>query len=261
MLDTIKYSGNVIYRGISYVGELTTLFTKTVYLIFVPPFNVTRMFSQMGRVGPGSFFISALVAFFIGMIMALQMAYQMLELGAEIYIPNVVAVSLTRELAPVLTALIVAGRVGAGIAAELGSMKVTEQVEALEAFAVNPIKYLVVPRFIALVVMLPILTVFADLIGILGGFVICVFKLYISPSLYFTMVSRAVDLSDILTGLIKTIFFGAIIALVGCYQGLNVRSGAEGVGKATTMSVVVSFIMIIIIDCIFTTLFYFVFRM
>ncbi|MBF0385507.1 MAG: ABC transporter permease [Candidatus Omnitrophica bacterium] len=260
MFSSIKYASDLIYRGISYVGALAALLGETVCSLFVPPLNSNRILTQMLRVGPGSFFIASIVAFFIGMIMALQMAYQMVELSAEIYIPNVVSVSLTRELAPVLTSLIVAGRVGAGITAELGSMVVTEQVEALRAFAVNPVRYLVVPRFLALVIMLPILTIFADLIGIMGGFVICVYKLFINPSLYFTMVSKAVDLSDITTGLIKTICFGAIIALVGCHQGLNVKAGAEGVGKATTMSVVISFILIIIADCLFTTLFYFVLR-
>jgi len=232
----------------------------TLYHTFTPPFQMYRVLSQAKRVGPGSFLIASLVAFFIGMIMALQMAYQMIAMSAEIYVPSVVAVSLTRELVPVLTALIVAGRVGAGITAEIGSMKVTEQVDALRAFAVNPVKYLVVPRFLGLVIMLPILTVFADIIGMMGGFVICVYKLYISPTLYFTMIAEALTVKDVVTGLFKTIFFGAIIAIVGCHQGLNVKSGAEGVGKSTTTSVVISFILIITTDCFFTTLFYFIFR-
>lgn len=260
MLNIATYSGNIVFRLIHYMGELTVLLGKTLYLCFVPPFKWYRVLSQAKRVGPGSFFISALVAFFVGMIIALQMAYQMVKLSAELYIPNVVAVSLTRELAPVLTALIVAGRIGAGITAEVGSMAATEQVDALKAFAVNPVKYLVVPRFIALVLMLPLLAVFADLIGIMGGYVICVFKLNISPAMYFAMVAEAVSFKDILTGLIKTIFFGAIIALVGCHEGLGVKGGAEGVGKATTVSVVISFILIIMTDCLFATMFYFVFQ-
>ncbi|MCK5180361.1 MAG: ABC transporter permease [Candidatus Omnitrophica bacterium] len=260
LTNIVFYSGNIIFRFIRYVGELTLLFGRTLYHIFTPPFKMYRVLSQAKRIGPGSFLIAALVAFFIGMIMALQMAYLMLEMSAEIYIPSVVAVSLTRELAPVLTALIVAGRIGAGITAEIGSMTVTEQVDALRAFAVNPVKYLVVPRFLGLVIMLPILTVFADLVGIMGGFVICVYKLYISPTLYFTMVTEALTVKDIVTGLTKTVCFGAIIALVGCHQGLNVQSGAEGVGRSTTTAVVISFILIIIADCFFTTLFYFILR-
>ncbi len=256
----ISYSGNAVFRAVCYIGELSLLLAKTFYWIFVPPFKWNRVLSQAKRVGPGSFFIAALVAFFVGMIMALQMAYQMVQFSAEIYIPNVVALSLTRELAPVLTALIVAGRIGAGITAEVGSMTVTEQVDALRAFAVDPVKYLVAPRFLALIFMLPLLTIFADLIGIMGGFVICVYKLYINPALDFSMVAQALSARGVLTGLSKTIVFGAIIALVGCYQGLHVRGGAAGVGRATTSSVVISFILIIIADCLFTTIFYFIMK-
>lgn len=260
LIHIASYSGNIIFRFIRYTGELSLLLGETLYHVFTPPVKSYRILSQAKRVGPGSFFIAALVAFFIGMIMALQMAYLMIEMSAEIYIPSVVAVSLTRELAPVLTALIVAGRVGAGITAEIGSMTVTEQVDALRAFGVNPVKYLVVPRFLGLVIMLPLLTIFADLIGILGGYVICVYKLYMSPMLYFTMVTDALTVKDIASGLIKTVFFGGIIALVGCHQGLNVKSGAEGVGRSTTLSVVISFILIIVADCFFTILFYFILR-
>jgi phospholipid/cholesterol/gamma-HCH transport system permease protein len=260
-MNVIAYPGSLFIRLLNYAGQLTLLLLETIYRIFVPPFHGSRVLSQAKRVGPGSFFIAALVAFFVGMIMALQMAYQMVEFKAEIYIPSIVSVSLTRELAPVLTALIVAGRVGAGITAEIGSMTVTEQVDALRAFAVSPVKYLVVPRFLAMVIMLPILTIFADLIGILGGFTICVYKLFISPSLYFSMMAQSLELNDIVTGLIKTICFGAIIALVGCHQGFRVRGGAEGVGRATTVSVVISFILIIMADCLFTTVFYFILKL
>ncbi|MCK5215324.1 MAG: ABC transporter permease [Candidatus Omnitrophica bacterium] len=242
------------------MGALSILFGQTLYWSFVPPFKGDRFLVQAKKIGPESFIISSLVGFFIGMIMALQMAYLMLQLSAEIYIPNVIAVSLTRELAPVLTALVVAGRVGAGITAEVGSMVVTEQVDALKAFAVNPVKFLVVPRFWALVIMLPVLTIFADLIGIFGGFVICVLKLGINATLFVNMVLEALLVKDVVTGLIKSVFFGIIIALVGCYHGLTVKGGAEGVGRATTKSVVTSFIFIIITDCLFTVMFYFIFN-
>jgi len=243
-----------------FIGQLGVLAGQTIYWTFVPPFKGERFLTQAKRIGPESFFISGMVGFFVGMIIALQMAYLMLQLSAEIYIPNVVAISLTRELAPVLTALVVAGRIGAGITAEVGSMKVTEQVDALRAFAVNPVKFLVVPRFLALTLMLPVLTVFADLLGIFGGFVICVLKLGISSSMFINMITEALVVKDVVTGLIKSVFFGMIIALVGCHQGLRVEGGAEGVGNATTVSVVTSFIMIIVVDCFFTFLFYFVFN-
>ncbi|MCA9400801.1 MAG: ABC transporter permease [Candidatus Omnitrophica bacterium] len=253
--------GSGLTKLVRFTGEFSILLTQAVGLAFLPPLKGHRIVQQAKRVGPESFLIASLVAFFVGMIMALQMAYQMVELSAELYIPNVVAISLTRELAPVLTALIVAGRIGAGITAEIGSMKVSEQVDALRAFAVNPVKYLVVPRMVALVVMLPVLTVFADIIGILGGYVICVYKLHIYPQMYWTMVTTALSISDVVTGLVKTSIFGLIIAIVGCYQGLNVKGGADGVGKATTVSVVISFILIIITDCICTTFIYFILKM
>jgi phospholipid/cholesterol/gamma-HCH transport system permease protein len=242
---------------VRYVGQLTLLLFRTIACAVTPPFKGYRSLTQAQRIGPGSFAISALVGFFVGMIIALQMAYEMVQLSAELYIPNIVAVSLTRELTPVLTALIVAGRIGAGIAAEIGSMVVTEQVDALKAFGVNPIKYLVVPRFIGLIIMLPVLTVLSDIIGIWGGYVICVYKLHISHEMFWKMTFKALAMKDIMAGLIKTIFFGMIIAIVGCYHGLSVQGGADGVGKATTTAVVRSFILIVVTDCFITFVFYF----
>lgn len=260
MKNFISTFGHLLLRFTFFLGSLSLLLGQTLYWSCVPPFRGERFFKQAKRVGPESFFITSLVAFFIGVILALQMAYMMQKLSSEIYIPSVIAVSLCRELAPVITALIVAGRIGAGITAEIGSMTVTEQVDALRAFATNPVRYLVVPRFWALAIMLPVLTIFADLIGIMGGFMICVFKLSISPAMYWTMATESIAVKDVFTGLIKTIFFGMIIALVGCQQGLKTKGGAEGVGRATTISVVTSFIFIIMTDGFFTAIFYFVFR-
>ncbi len=257
MNSLVTRLGRLINDWVQYVGQLSVLWGQTMSLSMTPPFKGYRSLIQSNRIGPGSFVIASLVAFFVGVIIALQMAYQMVQLSAEIYIPNIVAVALTRELAPVLTALIVAGRIGAGIAAEIGSMVVTEQVDALKAFAVNPVKYLVVPRFIALIVMLPVLTMLSDMIGIWGGYFICVHKLHISHEMFWKMVFNSLALKDIITGLVKTIFFGMIIAIVGCHQGLNVRGGAEGVGRATTTAVVRSFIFIIMMDCFITFVFYF----
>jgi len=149
--------------------------------------------------------------------------------------------------------------VGAAITAEIGSMQVTEQVDALEVFATNPIKYLVVPRFVALTLMLPVLTLYSNIVGIFGGYSICVYRLGISSSMYIKITTEALLYKDLFTGLIKTIFFGMIIALVSCYEGFNVEGGAEGVGKATRQTVVASFILIIAADCLFTALFYFIF--
>jgi phospholipid/cholesterol/gamma-HCH transport system permease protein len=176
------------------------------------------------------------------------------------YIASLVAFSMTRELAPVLTALIVAGRVGASITAEVGSMKVTEQIDALETLATNPVKYLVVPRFMALVITAPLLTLFADFIGIVGGYTIGVYKLGISHAMYMKNTWGPLKYKDVWTGLVKSIVFAVIICVVACYEGMKTEGGAEGVGRATTSSVVVSFILIIASDCFLTALFYFIGR-
>lgn len=242
-----------------YIGGMTRLLFQTLFWIFIPPIKKDRIFEQAKKIGIDSLPIVTLVGLFIGIIIALQTAYLMKKLSAEMYIASIVALSITRELGPVLTSLIVAGRCGAAITAEIGTMTVTEQVEALKTLATNPVKYLVVPRFLGMIFMLPILTLYADLVGILGGYIICVNRLNISSNMYISTTFETLVNKDVVTGLIKTLFFGMIIALVACYEGLNVKGGAEGVGKSTTTSVVISFILIIVADCFFTALFYFFF--
>ncbi len=249
--------GDRVVSFVSYVAGLLSLSLQTLILIPAKPFGTQRIYEQAKKIGIDSLPIVSLVSFFIGMIMALQTAYIMQKMSSEIYIASIVAVSLTRELGPVITALIVAGRSGAGITAELGTMTVTEQVDALVTLGSNPIKYLVVPRFLSFTIMLPILTLFANAIGIFGGYFIGVYHLSIRSSLYMNMTFQTLVYKDIFTGLIKTVFFGMLIAIIACFEGLNVRGGAEGVGKATTKSVVNTFIMIIAADCFFTALFYF----
>ncbi|MBU1727149.1 MAG: ABC transporter permease [Candidatus Omnitrophica bacterium] len=242
-----------------FCGGLSNLAFQGFYLGFTPPFKTGRIIEQAKKTGIDSFPIVSLIALFIGFIFALQTAYFMQRIGSELYIASLVALSVVRELGPVITALVVAGRVGAAITAELGSMQVTEQIDALETLGTNPVKYLVVPRFIALSFMLPLLTIYADAIGIFGSYLICVFKLGISSAMYMRVTFEALLFKDLFTGLFKTIFFGMIIAFVSCYEGFNVEGGAEGVGKATRHSVVTSFILIIAADCFFTALFYFIF--
>jgi phospholipid/cholesterol/gamma-HCH transport system permease protein len=243
---------------LGFLGGISFMAFQTFYLTVTPPYKRKRIFEQSKKAGVDSLLIVSLIAFFIGVIFAFQISYLMRKLGAEMYIASIVALSIVRELGPVITALIVAGRVGASITAELGSMQVTEQIDALTTLATNPIKYLVVPRFVALAIMLPLLTLFADMIGILGGWLICVFKLGIPSKMYMTIAFDSLQFKDLFTGLTKSVFFGMIIAFVSCYEGFNVEGGAEGVGKATTQSVVVSFILIIACDCLFTALFYFI---
>ncbi len=251
--------GSRVISFFSLMGGLFNLATQGFYHAFMPPLKAKRILEQARKAGVDSLPIVTLISFFIGVILALQTAYLMQRLGSEIYIASIVALSIVREMGPVITSLVVAGRVGSAITAEIGSMQVTEQIDALETLATNPVKYLVVPRLIALSLMLPILTLFADIIGIMGGWFICVQKLGISSSLYMQVTFDALLFKDLFTGTFKTVFFGMIIAFVSCYEGFNVEGGAEGVGKATKQAVVTSFILIIIFDSIFTAVFYFIF--
>jgi len=242
-----------------YTGGVFSLFCSTMFQVFVPPFRRKELFMQMYRIGVLSMPIVFLVSLFTGMVLALQSAYQLTKMDAQIYISSLVALSVVRELGPVLTALVVAGRVGASITAELGTMKVTEQIDALETLAANPVKYLVVPRFLALCIVLPLLTVYADFIGIIGGYLIGVYKLLIGSTIYIKMTFDPLMFKDVFTGLFKSFVFAVIICIVSCYEGFRTEGGAEGVGKATTLSVVTSFILIIAADCLFTAFFYFMF--
>ena len=259
MKNFIKRLGRRTLDFFTYIGGVFSLFVGTVFQIFRPPFKRKELFEQMFKIGVLSLPIVFLVSLFTGMVLALQSAYQLTKMNAQIYIASLVALSVVRELGPVLTALIVAGRVGASITAELGTMKVTEQVDALETLAVNPVKFLVVPRFLALCLMLPLLTVYADFVGMIGGYLIGVYKLLIWPSIYIQMTFDPLEFKDVFTGLFKSFIFAIIICIISCYEGFRTEGGAEGVGKATTLSVVTSFILIIAADCLFTALFYFVF--
>ena len=261
-MNIIEKTGSVVLTTIEGIGAISMLIGDTLYWLFIGPFKRKfakreGIFAQMVFAGNGSLIIAIFVSFFTGIVIAMQSAYQLTRFGANIYVAPMVSIGVARELGPVLTALVVAGRVGAAIAAELGTMKVTEQIEALDTMALNPIRYLVVPRFLALIVMLPCLTIMADMVGILGGFMVGVFNLKLDPYRYMTYSFQLMAWKDVWTGLIKSFVFAVIISMVGCYQGLNTKGGAEGVGRATTLSVVTSFILIILFDCLLTGLFYF----
>ncbi|MFH1478692.1 MAG: ABC transporter permease [Candidatus Omnitrophota bacterium] len=259
MKHLIKRLGENTLNFFTYIGGVFNLFVHTIFQIFIPPFRKKEFFAQMYKIGVLSFPIVFLVSFFTGMVLALQSAYQLTKMNAQIYIASLVALSMVRELGPVLTALVIAGRVGASITAELGTMKVTEQIDALQTLAANPIKYLVVPRFLALCIMLPLLTVYADMLGIIGGYLIGVYKLLIGHTIYWDMTFDPLIFKDLFTGLFKSLIFSMIICIIACYEGFRTEGGAEGVGKATTLSVVTSFILIIASDCLITALFYFIF--
>jgi phospholipid/cholesterol/gamma-HCH transport system permease protein len=243
-----------------YAGSLALLLAQTVSGVFTPPLRAQAFTYELWKIGVKSWFIVSISALFIGMVLALQSAYQMQKLAAEIYIASLVSLSVVREIGPVITALIVAGRVGSSIAAELGTMKVTEQIDALRTLAADPVRFLVVPRFLAMIVALPLLTLWADAIGIFGGFLIGTMKLDILPSLYWKMSTIPIAFKDLTSGLLKTVIFGIIIGIVSCFEGFRTEGGAEGVGRSTTVAVVNSFILIIAADCLCTALFYFVWR-
>lgn len=244
------------------VHETACLINSTFYWTFVAPFKGRRLrfrasISEMVKAGYNSVPIVTIISLFVGIILALQAAYQLKRVGALIYVANLVGVSLTRELGPILTAIIVSGRSGSAFAAEIGSMKSSEEIDALTSMGINPIRYLVVPKLIALMVMVPALTVFADFMGILGGFILSVSALGIHPYNYFQQTLNALLVKDIVTGLVKALAFGVVITLVGAYQGFQVKGGAEEVGRRTTAAVVVSIFLVIIVDLFFTTLFYY----
>lgn len=246
---------------LQHVTSIACLFAETLRWIVIRPFQGRRLrwksiIVQMDEVGVKSIPIVFLVSFFIGIILVLQTAYQLDKFGAINFAASLASVALTRELGPLLTAIVVAGRVSAAFTAELGTMMVTEEVLALEVMAIPPIPYLVVPRFLALIVMLPCLTVLADLMGMFGGYVIGTTAVGIASTLYIKTSIESMLLKDIFTGLFKSLVFAGIIAMVGCYMAFVVRGGAEGVGKATMISVVTSLILIILADCFFTMFFY-----
>ncbi|MCJ7482131.1 MAG: ABC transporter permease [Thermodesulfovibrionales bacterium] len=248
MLKVIEIIGRAVIRFAENLGRILILLFLTVRQLIFPPFEVRNMFKQMLEIGVRSLPVVVITAIFTGMVFALQTFTGFKRFGAEALVGTVVALSMTRELGPVLTALIVAGRAGAAMAAELGTMRVTEQIDALETLATNPVKYLIVPRFIAGLLMLPALSAVADIIGITGGYFVTVGLFKTSSIVYWKRTWDFLEMSDIYNGLIKSAFFGASIALISCYKGFYTRGGAEGVGKATTGAVVASSMTILISD-------------
>jgi len=234
-------------------GVIFQLFIETVYFCFKPPFRYKLIIDQMIQIGVMSIPIALLTATFTGMVLVLQTGVQLQPLGMKIYSSGISAISFTREIGPVLTSVVLAGRVAAGIAAEIGTMKVTEQIDALKTLGTNPVSYLVVPRFIASVFMFPALAILAIAVGIGGGFLIGITVLQIAPGLYLHNLWSFLTLQDYLGGLFKTFFFGMIVAIVGCHHGFQTGFGAQGVGVSTTQSVVNASILILIANYFITS--------
>ncbi len=236
------------------VGKIVLLFFSVILWMFRPPLKARNIFKQMEFVGVKSIFVVLLTGCFTGMVLALQSYHAFRLFSAESLVGATVALGMVRELGPVLTALMVTARAGSAMAAELGTMRVTDQIDALYAMAANPVKHLVVPRVIAGVFMLPFLTVISDFVGILGGYFVGVVLLHINSGVFIKNIIKHVDTEDIFNGLIKATVFGLILALIGCYKGFNARGGAEGVGKATTEAVVLSSICILVSDYFLTAM-------
>jgi phospholipid/cholesterol/gamma-HCH transport system permease protein len=236
------------------IGRLAVFTLDAVTACFRPPIYWSLILKQMMRIGYFSLPVVGLTAFFTGGVLALQIYTSAARYGAEAFVPIVVLVGITRELGPVIAGLMVAGRVAAAIAAELGTMRVTEQIDALTTLATNPIKYLVVPRLVAAVISMPILVAIADSIGVFGGYVASTQSLGFTGSIYLKNTIDYATTQDIMSGLIKAAVFGFIIALMGCYHGFHSRGGAQGVGAATTSAVVSASIIILAANYILTNL-------
>lgn len=248
MVKLIELLGHYITFFAEELGSILLLFYSTLKQMILPPHDIRNILKQILEIGIRSLPVVLITAVFTGMVLALQTYTGFKRFGAEALVGSVVALSMTREMGPVLTGLIVAGRAGAAMAAELGTMRVTEQIDALETLATNPIKYLIVPRFLSAIVILPALTIVSDIIGILGGYTITVGFYGASSTVYWHRTWNYLEVSDINNGLIKACFFGGSIALISCYKGFVAGGGAEGVGKATTGAVVLSFMTILVSD-------------
>ena len=246
-------------RTFLHVGGLTDLAMQVLQQIRRGPVERPLLMQQFEQIGFRSLSIVIITSAFIGMVLALQTAYALEDFGGKLFVGMIVSLSLVRELAPVLMSLMVGGRVGAGMTAELGTMKVTEQIDALRALATNPVRKLVVPRVIATTLMFPLLTVIAIALGILGGLLIAVANLNLSANYYLRSVIETVKYNDLASGIGKTFFFGFAIALIACFNGLRTRGGADGVGRATTTTVVTGAITVLIMDFFLTKLFLMIF--
>ena len=238
------------------VGRIALFTGNGVSHAVTPPFFPRLVLRQMIEIGYYSLPVVGMTAIFTGMVLALQSYTGFARFSAESAVPNIVVISITRELGPVLAGLIVAGRVGAAIAAEIGTMRVTEQIDALTTLSTNPFKYLIAPRLIAGLTMLPILVLIADIIGVLGGYLVSVFKLGFNPIVYLRNTFEFMEPLDVISGLVKAAVFGFLITLMGCYHGYNSRGGAQGVGSATTNAVVSASVLILLFNYVITELFF-----
>ena len=254
--------GEATINGLAYVGGLARLTGEAAGAVFIEPFRGGKL--QLGRaihqamsVGVTALPIVSLISFFVGLILALQGAYELRRLGALQLVANAVAISMTRELGPLMTAIVVIGRSGSAFAAEIGTMKVNEEIDALETMALEPVPFLVAPKFLAMMLMVPCLTTWADLMGVLGGGSFGVTSAGFTWATYIRATLNAIALRDLVLGLVKAFMFGVVITAVGCQEGFSTGLGSEEVGRSTTSAVVKSIFLVVAVDLVFTAIFYF----
>ena len=253
-MSVLAYARRHGRESVAWYGGLGLLTLRVMRNLRLPPSYLVLVAREIDIIGVRSLVVALTASLFTGMVMALQSAVNMARFGAENYVGPVVALSILRELGPVLTAILVGGKVASGITAELGSMKVTEQIDALRAIGVNYIKKLIVPRLMAALLVFPLLTIMADAIGLLGGMLIVVFDRDVDPYLYWNTISYWVVMKDFLTGIGKSVVFGGLVTLIGCYNGLETSGGTEGLGRSTTDTVVQVAMAVIVSDFFLTKL-------
>ena len=248
--------GTAVFYFLAATGRFTLFVLRALKHVVTPPFFFRAFFRQLIEIGYYSLPVVGLTTLFTGMVLALQSHTGFSRFSAEGAVATVVVLSITRELAPVLAGLMVAGRVGASMAAEIGTMRVTEQIDALETLMTNPFNYLIAPRLLAGIITLPILVLIGDVIGVFGGYIIAVYKLGFNPASYLQQTWEFLEYMDVVSGLIKAAVFGFIVSLMGCYHGFHSGRGAQGVGRATTSAVVSSSILILIFNYVLTQVFF-----
>jgi phospholipid/cholesterol/gamma-HCH transport system permease protein len=256
MLEFLAAVGRVFIAFLSASGRLAIFALTAVSHCFRPPFYLRLVGRQMIDIGYYSLPVVGLTAVFTGMVLALQSHTGFSRFAAEGAVATVVVLSITRELGPVITGLMVAGRVGAAMAAEIGTMRVTDQIDALTTLSTDPLRYLVLPRLVAGLITLPILVLVADIIGVFGGYLIGVYKLGYNPEAYLNRTQQYLETIDVVSGLVKAAVFGFIVALMGCYHGYYSRGGAQGVGRATTYAVVSASVLILVFNYVITEAFF-----
>lgn len=256
MIELLAATGRVVILFLIHVGKLSTFTASALSHIVRPPFYPRLIGKAMLEIGYFSLPVVGLTAIFSGMVVALQSYTGFARFSAEGAVATVVVLTITRELGPVLAGLMVAGRIGASMAAEIGTMRVTEQIDALTTLSTNPFKYLIAPRLLAGLLMLPLLVLVADIIGVFGGYIVAVYRLGFNPGNYISRTWEFLETNDVVSGLTKAAVFGFIITLMGCYHGFNSKGGAQGVGQATTNAVVSAAILILTFNYVITTLYF-----